>query len=216
MEATPANQWSGRTAVEEPTPSELDSFHQLQSLFSRLTILIHYDLKRQLYADMDASKEFGFRAHIYHMKESHGSTTTLGPKSMESILFLSKSLANAETRYWLTELEVTGLVWLVQKIRHMLESAEKPTIVYTDHSATLGIVCQSSLTSMTSIDKLNLQLVRASEYLQRFHLNVQHKAGKTNIVPDTLSQLASTSMSDLLDQSLNSLTVDALIVEICS
>ena len=47
----------------------------------------------------------------------------------------------------------------------MLESTEKPTIVYTDHSATLGIIQQSSLTSTVSIDKLNLQLVRASEYL---------------------------------------------------
>ena len=141
---------TGRTAIEEPTLSELDSFHQLQGLFSRPTILIHYDLKRQLYADMDASKEFSFSAHIYHMKKGQGQ------KSMESILFLSKALANAETRYWLTELEVTGLIWLVRKTRHMLESAEKPTIVYTDHSATLGIVRQSSLTSTTSIDKLNL------------------------------------------------------------
>ena len=60
-----------RTSIEELIISELDSFHQLQSLFSRLTILIHYDLKHQLYTDMNASKEFSFRAHIYHMKESH-------------------------------------------------------------------------------------------------------------------------------------------------
>ena len=44
------------------------------------------------------------------------------------------------------------------EIYHMLKSAEK-TIVYTDHSATLNIVYQFSLTSMISIDKLNLQLV---------------------------------------------------------
>ena len=99
---------AGRTAIEEPTPSELDSFHHLQSLFSRLTILIHYDLKRQLYADMNASKEFSFEAHIYHMKESDGLTT--GQKSMESILFLSKTLANIKTHYWPTELKVTGLI----------------------------------------------------------------------------------------------------------
>ena len=205
---------AGRTAIEEPTPSELDSFHQLQNLFSRPTILIHYDLKRQLYADMDASKEFGFGAHVYHMKESHGLTS--GQKNVESILFLSKALANTETRYWPTELEVAGLVWLVRKICHMLESAEKPTIVYTDHSATLGIVHQSSLTSTTSIDKMNLQLVRASKYLQRFCLDVRHKAGKMNVVPDALSRLVSTSTSNLLDQSLDSLAVDALTITIQS
>ena len=88
---------AGRTAIEEPTLSELDSFHQLQGLFSRPIILIHYNLKRQLYMDMDASKEFGFGAHIYHIKESQGSTS--GQKGMESILFLSKALADAETCY---------------------------------------------------------------------------------------------------------------------
>ena len=95
----------------------------------------------------------------------------------------------------------------------MLESAEKLTIVYTDHSATLGIVCQSSLTLTTLIDKMNLQLVCISEYLQRFHLDVQHKAGKVNIVSDALSQLVSFSTSDLHNQSLNSLTVDTLTVD---
>ena len=65
---------AGRTSIEEPTFSELDSFHQLQGLFSRLIILIHYDLKHQLYVDIDASKEFGFKVHIYHMKESHSFT----------------------------------------------------------------------------------------------------------------------------------------------
>ena len=131
---------------------------------------------------------------------------------MKSILFLNKVLANTETQYWLTELEVTVLIWLVQKIHHMLKSAEKLIIIYTDHSATLDIVCQSSLTSTTFIDKMNLQLVCISKYLQRFHLDVQHKTGKTNIVSDTLSWLVSFSTSDSHNQSLNNLTVDTLTV----
>ena len=106
---------------------------------------------------------------------------------MKFILFLSKTLVNTEICYWLTELEVTNLVWLIQKIHHMLKSAEKLTIVYTDYSVTLDIVYQCSLTSTISIDKLNLQLVWVSEYLQRFCLNIQHKTDKTNIVSDTLS-----------------------------
>ena len=159
-----------RTAIEEFTPSELNSFHQLQGLFSRSIILIHYDLKHQLYADMNTSKEFSFEAYIYHMKESHSSISD--QKSIKSILFLSKALTNVETQYWSTELEVTDLIWLVQKIHHMLKSAEKSTIVYTDHSATLEIVHQLSLTSMTFIDKMNLWLICISEYLQRFCLDI--------------------------------------------
>ena len=174
-----------RISIEELTLSELDSFYQLQNFFFRLTILIYYDLKRQLYTDINASKEFSFRAHIYYMKKSHGSTSD--QKSMKLILFLSKSLVNTEIHYWLTELEVIDLIWLIQKICHMLKSAEKLTIVYTDYFTTLSIVCQFSLTSMTSLDKLNLQLVWVSEYLQRFCLDIWHKMSKINIVSDTLS-----------------------------
>ena len=97
-----------RTSIEELIFSELDSFYQLQSLFFRLTILIYYNLKCQLYTDMNTSKEFSFEAHIYHMKKSH--SFILSQKYMKLILFLSKTLANTETQYWLTELEVTDLV----------------------------------------------------------------------------------------------------------
>ena len=173
-----------RISIEEFIFSELDSFYQLQSLFSKLTILIHYNLKCQLYSDINALKIFSFRAHIYHMKKSHGFTAD--QKSMKSILFLNKILANTETQYWLTELKITDLVWLIQKICHMLKSAEKLTIVYTDHSVTLNIVHQLSLTLMTLIDKINLQLICISEYLQQFHLEVQYKADKMNILSDTL------------------------------
>ena len=88
---------TGRTAIEKLTLSELDSFHQLQGFFSRSIILIHYDLKCQLYVDMNTSKKFSFEAHIYHMKESHSSISD--QKSMKLILFLSKTLANTETQY---------------------------------------------------------------------------------------------------------------------
>lgn len=205
-----------RIAIDEPTSSELNSFHQLQGLFFRLTILIYYNLKCQLYTDMNASKEFRFRVHIYHMKENHGLTS--GQKSMKLILFLSKALVNAETHYWSTELKVTDLVWLVWKIHHMLKSAEKLMIIYTDHFTTLNIVQQFSLTSITFINKMNLQLVCASEYLQRFCLDVQHKANKVNIVSDTLSWLISSNTSTLnsLNQSLNDLTVNTLKINIQS
>ena len=60
-------------------------------------------------------------------------------KSQQPILFLSRLLTEAETRYWPTELEVAGLVWVVKRIRHMLEATLKPTtIIYTDHLICYG------------------------------------------------------------------------------
>ena len=44
----------------------------------------------------------------------------------------------------------------------------------------------------TSAERSNLQLVRASKYIQRFNLNIRHKPGKTHIVLDALSRLAGT------------------------
>ena len=131
---------------------------------------------------------------------------------MKFILFLSKTLSDAETHYWLTELEIADLVWIVQKIHHMIESDETLTIVYTDHSATLSIAKQSSLTITISIDRMNLQLVCTSEFLQWFQLDVHHKTGKMNIISDTLFCLASQSYCSSV--SAENLSLNALMTEV--
>lgn len=49
--------------------------------------------------------------------------------------------------------------------------------MYTDHGAALGIAKQITL-STSSTDKLNLRLIWASDYMQRFSLIIHHKPGK--------------------------------------
>ena len=84
----------------------------------------------------------------------------------ELILFLSRQLKDAKQRYWPTELEVAGLVWVIQKTRHLIKSTSVPLyIMYTDHSATVDIARQSSLNTV-NIKKLNLRLIRVSEFIQ--------------------------------------------------
>lgn len=76
-------------------------------------------------------------------------------------MFLSKCLNGAEKKYWPTELEVAGVVWVVKKTRHLIELLLKPPVViYTDYSVAVPISKQTSLKTI-SIDKLNLRLVRA-------------------------------------------------------
>ena len=60
----------------------------------------------------------------------------------------------------------------------MIEASAHCTVVYTDHSAAVSTVRQTSLNT-TSTEKLNLRLIRASEYLQRFRLDVRYKPGKS-------------------------------------
>ena len=43
--------------------------------------------------------------------------------------------------------------------------------------------------------KINVQLVRTSQFLRQFYLIVRHKPGKKHIIPDALSRLASANKS---------------------
>lgn len=171
----------------DPSQAEINSFNDLKQAFAKPTFLVHFDPARPLFIDLDASKAWGFAAMIYHVK---GDLAEGFPRTaVQPIMFLSKMLNQAEQNYWPTELEVAGIVWVVRKSRHMIESSRKPpTVIFTDHSAAVPISKQTSLSS-SSTDKLNLRLIRASQYLSQFELTVKHKSGKSNVVPDALSRL---------------------------
>ncbi|KXG45644.1 uncharacterized protein PGRI_034110 [Penicillium griseofulvum] len=94
----------------------------------------------------------------------------------------------AERNYWPTELEVACLVWAVRKTRHLIEDCRTPVVIYTDHSATCEIARHTHLGS-SAVDKLNKRLIRASQYLSQFNLDIRHRPGKSNLVADGLSRL---------------------------
>ena len=52
----------------------------------------------------------------------------------------------------------------MKKVRYIIEAAEHVTVVYIDYSVAVAIVRQISLNTI-SVEKLNLRLIRASEYL---------------------------------------------------
>jgi hypothetical protein len=72
----------------------------------------------------------------------------------------------------------------------MIESFKKSIIFFTNHDSALNIAKQTSLV-ISSTDRLNLRLIRAFEYIQRFNVIIKHKPEKHHIVPDALSRLAS-------------------------
>ena len=175
-----------------PTPEELKSFEVLQSILSDLSFLIHINQVQELYIDLDTSKK-GIGVHVYHVKgnlnlDSNQWKDDFTRTNMELVMFLSKKLTNAEKKYWPTELEVVRLVWTLRKVKHVLDSTMKATIVYTNHFTTTSIMKQTLLFS-SSINKLNLCLVHASQYISQFNLNIWWKSGWKNMVPDALSQL---------------------------
>lgn len=190
LQASPATKRRGRrnyvikALLDEPSVAEQAAFDTIQREFQKHTFLTHFDPKRQLYIDIDASKERGFGAMIYHLKGSDRAK----PTAIDSILFLSKCLLPAKSKYWPTKLEMAGVVWTVRKVHHMIRAACLTTIIWTDHSAIPSIAAQTKL-SLSNVDKLNLRLVRASAYLLQFNVTFKHKAGQEHVIPDALSQL---------------------------
>ena len=208
-----------KTLVETPTEAEMKAYDQIKERFASPIFLTHYDQKRVMYVDLDSSKQMGFAAIVYHIKGDPplGSIDIckVPRTSVQPIMFLSKLLNTAESNYWPTELEVAGIVWVVKKIRHMIESSHHAVQIITDHSAAVQIGKQTSLTT-SNTEKLNLRLVRASQYLQTFNLCIRHKSGKSNTVPDALSRLQKIATpQDLKEKGgvLDALTVDALMTE---
>jgi hypothetical protein len=71
--------------------------------------------------------------------------------------------------------------------------AEQSTIIYTDHTAAVEIERQFSLNTI-AVKKLNLRLVRASEYLQRFRLKIQYKSEKPTLYQTLCSDYPAATM----------------------
>jgi hypothetical protein len=126
---------------------------------------------------------------IYHVKNDERNLSIYSTRSkIEFILFLSRQLKSIEKNYWSTELKITDIIFIIKKIRHMIESFKKFIILFTDHEFALSIVKQTSRI-ITFIDRLNLRLIRAFEYIQRFNVIIKHKSDKQHIVSNALSRL---------------------------
>ena len=161
-------------------------FQRLQKAFAQLTFLYYFDWICWLFFDLNAFKEWGFEAMIYHIKENPDSGQIFNWKNVQFILYLSKLLNKTEQNYWPIELEMAVLVWTVKKICHIIELNEFWSVIaYTDHTVSINLAHSFTL-SIFFCDKLNLHLVWASQYLSLFLLNVWHKSGSTNMISNAL------------------------------
>lgn len=211
--------YASKTRHGPPTPQEQASFLSIQEAPSQPSTLVHHDLDKILWIDLDTSKEFGFGAVVFHTSTGENLPQGRWPSSglVKPILFLSRLPTAAEKNYWPTELKIARFIWVVKKVKHLIESSRAHVIIQTDHSAILNILQQSSITLTTSTMRMNLRLVRASQFLQQFRLDVRHKPGKEHIIPDALSRLASTNVgcSDASHSELDALFMyNATLIEI--
>ena len=76
-------------------------------------MLVNYDHSCNLWVDLNAFKEFGFIAILFHVRQREEKMSEkMWPKrsTVEPIFFLSRPLTTAEKNYWPTKLEITGFV----------------------------------------------------------------------------------------------------------
>ena len=116
------------------------AFKDLQKIFISSIFLTHYNKLRRLYVDLNAFKQWSFAAMIYHVLNNFSDDITFSRIAMQSIMFLNKCFNDVERNYWFIELKITDIVWIIKKIRYMVESIEMSSIiVYIDHNAAILI-----------------------------------------------------------------------------
>ena len=107
-------------------------------------------------------------------------------------------------------MKVADIVWVLRKIRHLIEfSTEKFIIIYTDHDVALSIFKQISMIIIFT-DKLNLRLIKVSDYIQRFELKLRHKSDKAHIIFNTLFKFVSINI--IIDTTHDENELDALFI----
>ena len=95
-------------------------------------------------------------------------------------------------------MKVVYLVWILQKIHHLVKASKHDIIIYTNHSVILDIAKQIFLTIFFT-NKLNFCLVQASQYIQLFYFRIFHKSEKTHLISDILFKLSSSTFSNNID-----------------
>ena len=85
-------------------------------------------------------------------------------------------------------IDIVDIVWVLKKIRHLVEFSVIIIVIYIDHDAVLNLI--KHIIFITSfIDKLNLRLIRVFDYIQKFDLKIRHKFDKMHIVSNVLFRL---------------------------
>lgn len=101
------------------------------------------------------------------------------------VLFLSRTLTPAESRYTATELETLGLVWALHKLEHYIDNGK--IHVLTDHTA-IRDTCQ---TVGSGKPQGRYRLVNWKLNLAKWvdRITIQHRPGSKHVNADALSRL---------------------------
>jgi len=101
-------------------------------------------------------------------------------EDIKVIMFISKRLLPAETRYSTTEREALAILRCLEEVRWLILGSSYPTKVYTDHQA---------LVILLRKDDAQGRIVRWQIRLAEYDIEYIHIPGKENVMADGLSRM---------------------------
>ena len=147
---------------------------------------MHFFADRVLFIDIDVSKRRNFDAVIYHLKSKVD--VNKSKRINIEFIFFNRMLNEAKKNYWLTKLKMMNLIWVIRRLRHMIEIVKHVTVIFTNHNVNIFIIKQTIFFN-NNIDKLNFRLMRTFIYLSQFQLKVKYQLDKNYIVSNALFRL---------------------------
>ena len=147
-----------------------DSFEKLKSVLINFPVLKSPDFSSPFQLAVDAS-DTGVGAILTQLDEEG--------KSLP-VAYFSKKLSPAQKKYSTIEKEALSLVLAINHFEVYLSSSLTPIKVWTDHNPLLFL---------NKFRNKNQRLMRWSLILQEWDLDINHIAGKHNVIPDALSRI---------------------------
>ena len=103
--------FSKRTFINQSINAEYWSYEYLQIKFSKSSFLIYFEAMKLTFIDVDVSKKRNFKIIIFHVQNNFEKNDIIIIKNeIQSIMFFSKILIDAETRYWLIKLKMIEVI----------------------------------------------------------------------------------------------------------
>lgn len=163
---------------------ERKQFQIVKESFVQAVELRHPDFSKEFYITCDASG-IAVGAHLCQYNDEGDA---------EVIMFASRKLNDAETRYTITELELLAIVFACRKFRTFILGHS--VTLKTDHKA---------LMFLNNGKFLSNRLMRWMLYLQEYNLTIEYCPGKDNVVADVLSRYP--VVSDSINKRLKEQTI---------
>jgi len=170
----------------EPTDARLvQAYDDVKNALASRPHLYHVVDDLPIYAVVDLSKEYGTGLAAYQLT---GDPEVYSKNRLVPLHFMLKPLTDAETRYWPTHLEMSGLVWAAKRMRPYMERAFVTFV--TDHHSNVAL-CKMQGLDTTSTDRSSLRLHSWAIYLDHYrdHMRVVYSKGADLECPDALSRL---------------------------